>query len=180
MKILKIVLIALTIIIAIPLLIALGIKKEYAVEREIVINKSSDEVFNYLKYLKNQDNFSVWNKMDPDMKKSYTGTDGTIGFIAHWDSENKEVGKGTQTITNITEGERIDTHLKFLIPFEAEDDAYMITEPVAENQTKVKWGFTGKMDYPSNFFLLIMDMEDMIGGDLETGLSNLKEVMEKQ
>ncbi len=56
----------------------------------------------------------------------------------------------------------------------------MITNPVSENQTTVKWGFNGKMDYPFNIFLLMMDMEDMIGKDLEKGLSNLKGVMENQ
>jgi hypothetical protein len=27
------------------------------------------------------------------MKKEYTGTDGTVGFISAWDSENKELGR---------------------------------------------------------------------------------------
>jgi hypothetical protein len=36
--------------------------KEYAVEREVIINKPKDSVLHYIKYLKNQDNFSVWAK----------------------------------------------------------------------------------------------------------------------
>lgn len=178
MKIVKKILIALVIIIAIPLIIALFTNKDYAVEKEVVINKPKQEVFNYIKLLKNQDNYSVWATMDPNMEKSYKGIDGTIGFISAWDSKNNEVGKGEQEIMKITDGERVDFQLRFEIPFEATDNAYMTTDSISENQTKVKWGFTGKMDYPMNFMLLFMDMEDMIGKDLENGLSNLKKVFE--
>lgn len=177
MKIVKRILVAVAIIIAIPLIIALFTKKEYAVEREIVINKPKQEVFSYIKFLKNQDNYSVWATQDPNMKKEYKGTDATVGFISAWDSEMTEVGKGEQEITNIVEGERIDFQLRFKVPFEATDNAYMTTKTIGENQTKVKWGFEGKMNYPMNFMLLFMDMEEMLGKDLKTGLVNLKKIL---
>jgi hypothetical protein len=59
MKIFKRILIGLAVLLAIPLSVALFIKKDYAVEREIVIDKTKAEVFNYVKYLKNQNDFSV-------------------------------------------------------------------------------------------------------------------------
>jgi hypothetical protein len=180
MKILKKILIVVVIIIAIPLIIALFTKKEYAVEREVVINKPKQDVFNYVKLLKNQDSYSKWAMMDPNMKKEYKGTDGTVGFVSSWDSEQKDVGKGEQEIKNIVDGERLDFELRFKKPFEATDNAYMITENAGENQTKVKWGFNGKMPYPMNFMLLCMNMDNMLGKDLETGLTNLKNVLEKQ
>ncbi len=180
MKLIKKILIVLAIIIAIPLIMALFIKKDYAVEREVSINKSKQEVFEYIKMLKNQDYFSVWSMKDPNMKKTYTGTDGSVGFISAWESENKEVGKGEQEIVKITEGERMDVKLRFKIPFEAEDDAYFITESVTPTQTKVKWGFTGSMPYPMNFMCLFFDMDKEVGKDLEGGLANLKVVLEKQ
>jgi hypothetical protein len=62
---------------------------------------------------------------------------------------------------------------------EATDMAYMTTEAIAPNQTKVKWGFTGKMPYPMNLMLVVMDMDKMIGKDLEDGLNNLKVVLEE-
>ena len=39
------------------------------IEKSIKINKSSGLVFDYLKMTRNQDNFSVWNMADPNMKK---------------------------------------------------------------------------------------------------------------
>ena len=56
MKIIKKVLIAIAVIIAIPLIIALFVKKEYAVEKSIIIEKPKSTIFEYIKYLKNQDN----------------------------------------------------------------------------------------------------------------------------
>lgn len=178
MKILKKALIVFGVLIAIPLIIALFVKKDYAVEREITINKSNTEVFEYVKHLKNQDNFSKWATMDPNMKKTYSGIDGTVGFVSAWESNNKEVGKGEQEIIKITEGERIDFELRFLEPFQAVEPAFMTTESLAENQTLVMWGFSGHMNYPMNLMFLFMDFETMIGNDLETGLKNLKQLLD--
>ncbi len=177
MKILKRILIVLGIIIALPLIVALFTAKEYAVERQITINKPKQEVFDYIKYLKNQDNYSKWATMDPEMKKSYRGTDGEVGFVSAWESESDDVGKGEQEILKI-EGDRIDYELRFFEPFEAKDKAYMITESASETTTVVKWGFNGKMDYPMNLMLLFMDFNQMLGDDLSTGLTGLKGVLE--
>lgn len=179
MKIFKKILIALVIIIAIPLVMALFIKKDYAVEREVVINQPKENVFDYIKYLKNQDNFSKWATMDPGMKKTYRGTDGTVGFVSAWESQKDDVGVGEQEIKKITEGERIDYELRFIKPFESTEKAYMITHALGENQTSVKWGFSGRMNYPMNLMLLFMDFEEMIGNDFETGLNKLKAELEK-
>jgi len=176
MKILKKILIVIAILIAIPLIIALFVKREYAVQREVTINKPKDEVFNYLKHIKNQDNYNVWVRMDPNMKKDYKGTDGTVGFVYAWDG-NKEVGKGEQEIKNIIEGQRIDIELRFIKPFEGIATAPFITEAVSENQTKVKWGMRGESKYPMNFMNLFMD--NMLGKDLEKSLTTLKTVVEK-
>ena len=179
MNILKIVLIAIAGLIVILLIVALFTKKEYGVIREVTINKPKSEVFEYVKLLKNQDNFSVWANRDPQMNKDYRGSDGTVGFVSSWDSKMKDVGKGEQEITKIADGERIDYELRFIEPFASTSSAYMIFESVSDTQTKVKWGFTGKMKYPANLFLLTMDMEGMIGKDFQDGLNKLKMVLEK-
>ncbi|MFH1119485.1 MAG: SRPBCC family protein [Bacteroidota bacterium] len=180
MKIVKRILFVLVGIIALVLIVAAFLKKEYAVEREITIGKPKAEVFEYVKFLKNQENYSKWATMDPAMKKEFRGTDGEPGFVSAWDSDNKDVGKGEQEITKITEGERIDFELRFFEPFESTDLAYMTTRSINDSVTSVQWGFNGKMPYPMNLMLLFMDMEGMLGGDLEQGLTNLKNVLESR
>jgi len=179
MNVLKKIVIVLAILFAIPLVVALFVKKDYGVEKEIIIDKPKQEVFDYIRFLKNQDNFSKWATMDPNMKKTYRGTDGTVGFVSAWESDNSDVGNGEQEIIKITEGERIDFELRFMKSFESTESAYMTTESVSENQTKVKWGFSGHMKYPMNLMMLFMNFEKMIGDDLQAGLNKLKTELEK-
>ena len=174
MKILKYLLIGTGFILISALITAALVRKEYGVEKEIIINRPRAEVFNYVKLLKNQEQYSVWNEMDPLSKRTYTGTDGTIGFIATWDSKNKNVGKGEQEITRILEGERIDLALRFKEPFQSDDKAYLITEDALDGKTRVKWGFRGRLNYPMNLFLVFMDMENMLGNDFQKGLEKMK------
>ncbi len=180
MKWLKRVLIIIAALIAIILIVAAIAPKEYAVQREVTINKPSTEVFTYVKYLKNQDNFSVWATIDPGMKKAFKGEDGTVGFISSWESTNQDVGRGEQEIKKIVEGKRIDFELRFHEPFESTDQAYMSTESTGAGSTKVTWGFNGAMPYPMNLMLLAMDMDGMLGDQLAQGLTNLKTILEKQ
>jgi hypothetical protein len=180
MNIILIILIVLGGLIALMLIIALFAKKEYTIEREIIIKKPIKMVFDYIRLLKNQDNFSKWATLDPGMKKEYRGTDGNIGFISAWDSDVKQVGKGEQTIKEILEGKSVDFEIHFMKPFDAKAKARMVTESISDNQTKVKWSFNNGMKYPMNIMLLVMNMEKMLGDDLQTGLKNLKNLLEKE
>ncbi len=178
MKIVKKILIGLAVLVGVLLIAALFVKKDFAVKREVVINKPVPEVFNYIKYLKNQDNYSVWAKMDPAMKKEYRGTDGTVGFVSAWEG-NSDVGKGEQKITGITDDKEVDFELHFIKPFESISPAYLKTEPASAGSTTVTWGMSGNMTYPFNLMRLFMDMDKAIGNDFQTGLDNLKVILEK-
>ncbi len=179
MKIVKRILIGVVAFIAIVLITALFVDKDYAVEREIVINRPTPEVFDYVKQIKNQDYFSKWNMADPSMKKTYKGTDAAVGFIYAWEG-NSDVGKGEQEISKIEEGKRIDMALRFKEPMEATANAYISTDVISANQTKVKWSMNSSMPYPFNVMRIFMSIEDMLGKDLEAGLTNLKSNLEKQ
>lgn len=166
-------------LLALILIIAACSKKAYAIEREVLINKPAPLVYNYVRFLRNHDNFSKWQMMDPNSKKEYRGTDGETGFLATWDSTNKNVGKGEQEIASLTPNGRIELNLHFIKPFEGRAKAQFIFEEATGNATKVKWGFNSSMPYPMNIMLLLMNMEKMLGNDLQEGLDNLKRVMEK-
>ncbi len=153
------------------------VEKDYVVKREVTINKPAAEVFNYVKYVKNQDNYNKWVMADTNMHRSYKGNDGTVGFVSAWDSDDKNVGKGQQEITNIDEGKRIDLALRFERPMEGDGNAYMTTETITPNQTKVNWVMQGSNKYPLNFMNLFIDK--LLGTDLQTSLNNLKALLER-
>lgn len=171
-------LVILILFISIVLIAAYFMPKEYSVEREITINKPADSIFKYVRSLKNQNEFSVWANRDPKIRITYKGTDGAVGAVSSWESNVKEVGVGEQEITKITENRRLDFALRFKKPMEDTAVGFMSTEPVSENQTKVRWGISGVIPYPTNIMLPMLKMDQMIGNDLQKGLENLKEKME--
>jgi hypothetical protein len=175
----KVLLIVILSIFGLILLTALFVKKDYLVKRSISISRPKQVVFDYVKYLKNQNNFSVWAKIDPNMKIDYRGTDATVGFVSAWDSPVKEAGKGEQEIVKISEGERIDYIIRFFKPMQSTDNAYIEFSSTNDSITNVTWAIYGNMTYPMNLSLLIMDMDTMLGKDLSGGLSNLKALLEK-
>jgi hypothetical protein len=178
MKIIIGIIIVIAGLVALLLVLGLFLKKEYSVISEVKINKPASTVFEYIRLLKNQNKFSVWASLDPDMKTEFSGTDGTVGFVSAWDSQVKNVGKGEQEILKIVDGERIEYEIRFIRPFESTSYASMSIRKTGENETLVQWEFNGKMKYPMNLMLLFMNMEKMIGSDLSKGLSNLKTIME--
>lgn len=167
-------------IIVLLLIVGLFLKKEFFIERSIVIQKPKQDVFNYLKLLKNAEQFNKWMMTDPAMKKMLTGVDGTRGFVYAWDSANKNAGAGAQEIIEISEGERIDYELRFERPFKNVAYSSLITSAPSPQQTKVTWNFHGKMNYPFNLMHVLLNLSNMLGKDLEISLNNLKNILEKK
>lgn len=165
-------------IVLLILILATIAPKTYNVSRSIEINRPKDEVFAHLKSLKRQNEWSPWAKRDPNMQQKFTGTDGEVGAINYWNG-NKQVGEGEQEITKIVEGERVESELRFLKPFKSTSDAYLVTESVGNDKTKVVWGFSGQNKFPMNIMMLFMNMDKAVGKDFEEGLVNLKAILEK-
>jgi hypothetical protein len=160
------------------LIVALFTKKDYSVKREIIVNKPTTEVFNYIKYLKNHDNFKNYTMKDPDMKRVFKGTDGTAGFVYLWEG-NRKVGKGEKEIMRVVEGLTMESQIRFEKPFEAIANNTLVTETFDENKTKVTWTMNSKLKYPMNIMLLFMNIEKMLGRDMDTSLATLKNILEK-
>lgn len=177
MKVFKRILTGLAALIVLLLLSAFFIKKEYKVEQEIVVNKPKSDVFNYVKFAKNQDNFNKWIMTDPQIRKSYKGADGAVGFVYAWDSEGN-AGKGEQEIKSIREGERVDLAVHFIKPLEGTASTCFTTDAVTAGQTKLTWRMEGRNSYPINLMNLFIPA--MLGKDMKTSLTTLKTVLESQ
>ena len=147
------------------------------IEKSIEIKKSSDLVFDYLRMTKNQDNFSVWNMSDPNMKKSHQGTDGTIGFIYSWDSPMRNVGAGEQEITGIVQGKSIDYTVKFFRPMQNTGKSQFQIAGSGNEGALVTWIFDSPSKFPMSLFSPIF--KKMLGKDIEKSLNNLKSILEK-
>lgn len=163
-------------LIALILIAALFIKKEYRIERSILISRPDSEVYNYVKFLKNQDYYSKWVMTDSHKKVDFKGTDGTVGFVYAWDSENKSAGKGEQEIVGLQENKNVNIEIRFEKPFDGVAATQIITDKASENETRVTWTMEGRNKYPMNIMTLFVDK--MLGKDLEISLKNLKNIIE--
>ncbi len=148
------------------------------IEKSIEINRNSAQVFEYLRETKNQDNFSVWNMADPNMKKKYRGKDGTVGFMYSWDSTMKNVGAGEQEITGIDEGKSIEYEIRFFRPMQNTGKTKFRITGNGDARSSVTWNFDSPSKFPMSLFSPIFKI--MLGKDLEKGLINLKRILEKQ
>tara|TARA_R110002049_G_scaffold242128_5_gene415955 strand:+ start:5443 stop:5970 length:528 start_codon:yes stop_codon:yes gene_type:complete len=164
-------------LVVLVLCLAVVAPKNYDVFRTIEVSRSKSDVFEYIKFTKNQEIWSPWAKKDPDMARKYTGIDGEVGFVSYWNG-NKEVGEGEQEITKVIENELVEGELRFLKPFRSTSNCYFKVYKVKENQTQVTWGFSGKNVFPMNIFILFMNMDKAVGKDFEEGLAELKKILE--
>jgi len=169
----------LALLIALILVMALFAKKEFTVQREVVINDSTRNVFDFIRFLRNHRMFSKWSTREAGKKSDTTGVDGTVGFVAVWDNYKERAGLGELEIRKIVDDEIIDLEHRYFKPVKGKARTQITTTSFTETQTKVKWVYTGISDYPINILTSMLNMDKIIGKDLEGALNNLKHVIEE-
>ncbi|PTR00028.1 uncharacterized protein YndB with AHSA1/START domain [Mucilaginibacter yixingensis] len=166
-------------IIIILLIAAAASSEDYTISREVVINRPRQEVFDYVRILKNQDYYSKWVMTDLNAQRTFTGTDGQPGFLYTWDSDNKQVGQGEQEIKSIKEGQQMITNVRFIKPFEGGLEATFTTRDAGQGQTNINWTIQGKRNLMMRMFHIMMSLPKKLGADMAESLNNLKRVLEK-
>lgn len=152
--------------------------KTYEVSRSIEILASKNTVFDCVRYLKRQNEWSPWFKKDAHMNIRITGVDGQVGAINYW-SGNKKVGEGEQEIMSIVDDEMVEMELRFYRPLKSISYCSLKVETIKEAKTKVIWSFKGETNFPMNIFTLFVNMDKMVGTDFEEGLATLKLIVER-
>ena len=152
--------------------------KQLFIERSVEIDRPVEDVFAFVRYLGNHDQFSVWQMQDPDMQVTTTGEDGTVGFVHRWDSRKKQVGAGSQEITELLGRERIGYELRFERPMQATNHSNMHFLSLPERHTRVTWDFRGETPFPMSLFSFFL--KRMLSRDIDRSLANLKAILEKE
>jgi hypothetical protein len=177
-KLLKYAGILILVVIASALVLGLFVSRELKYEKSICIDAPIETVWEHVNSLADLDAWSPWNDLDPNMKKTMTGVDGTIGASQSWDSDVSEVGRGSQTISRIAEPTLFETHLKFDNWFGDGTTGYI---HLSEQQdcVGVTWGIHSDVPYPFNAMLVFMDMEKAMDAEWNRGLGKLKTLCEQ-
>jgi Polyketide cyclase / dehydrase and lipid transport len=120
--------------------------------------------------------WSPWEKLDPTMKKTYSGPESGEGAHYAWVGNDK-VGEGAMTIVGAKSPERVDIKLEFLKPFAATNATTFLIKNTSEGST-VTWAMDGENNFMAKAAGIFMDMDKMVGGDFERGLAQLKAASE--
>jgi hypothetical protein len=146
------------------------------IERSIKIKASEDVVFQKINDLHEWDAWSPWAKKDPAMVVINSGANSGIGAIYEW-SGNSDVGKGRMEITDMSPTSRVSIKLDFLEPFKVQNTVEFRLN-TDEGFTHTTWSMQGPMPFTSKIFSVFVNIDEMVGGDFENGLANLKAIAE--
>ena len=178
MKTLKIIGIVVLAIIALPFIIAIFIPRTYTVSVSETINQPYQVVYDYVRILENQKDYSIWVMQDPTLNPEIIGTDGTVGAIQRWNSTMEEVGEGEQEIMILTP-ERMEVEIRFKRPFESKARAANIFMAISGNSTKITNEFYSDSNYPMNLPSYLFGRKMMREAQTKN-LQNLKNILEKE
>ncbi len=149
----------------------------FRLERSISINAAPEKVFALINDFREWSKWSPWDKIDPEIKRSFSGAASGVGTVYEWTGNNK-VGMGRMEITGAAPNTTITIKLDFLKPFEAHNTAEFMLAPEG-NATRVTWAMFGPNNFMSKLMQTFLSMDKMVGGQFETGLANMKARAEK-
>lgn len=171
-------LIGLAVIVIVFLIVVAVQPSTYSVTRSATIAATPEAVFPHVNELKKWAAWNPWEKLDPNMKLTYEGPEAGVGASYSWVGNN-EVGEGRMTITECKPNESIRFKLEFFKPMAGVSDTLFTFQPQG-NHTEVTWAMSGKNDMIGKAFCLFMNMDKMIGGNFEKGLTDLKSIVEQE
>jgi uncharacterized protein YndB with AHSA1/START domain len=148
----------------------------YRVSRSASVAAPAAEVFAQVNDLHTMNEWSPWLEPDPNIKLVYEGPRTGTGAAFSWNG-NSQVGAGRLTITDSQPNELIRIKLDFLRPFKGMADTEF-TFKTEGGQTAVTWTMTGRKNFITKAFGLLMSMDKMIGGNFEKGLAKMKSRVE--
>jgi carbon monoxide dehydrogenase subunit G len=161
----------------VALLVTAGFQPDtFRVQRATRIDAPPEKIFAYINDFHRWESWSPYEKLDPDMKRSFSGADSGTGAVYEWEG-NSKVGQGRMEITEAAPS-RTAIKLDFLKPMQAHNVATFTLEPQG-GATNVTWAMDGPSPYMAKVMHLFFNMDRMVGRDFETGLSNLKAVAER-
>jgi len=161
----------------------------YHIERKIDVAASADAVFAVLNDLQRFANVWVifgepWATIDPAMKKTFDGPTSGVGQSVAW-SGKSDVGQGTLTIAESVPAQRVGMKLEFVKPMASKaTHAFTLSPPPSSpsssspSSSSVTWAMDGNHNFVGKAFGIFVNMDKMLGADMEKSLARLKDAAE--
>ena len=138
---------------------------EFRIERTARVSATSDVVFPLINDLRQWARWSPFEKLDPNMKRTFAGPDSGAGATYSW-AGNAQAGEGRMTITDSKPNELVAMRLEFMKPMAATDKATFQLVPDGDG-TKVSWIMEGRNGLMGKTFSIFANMDKMVGSSFE-------------
>ena len=147
------------------------------VQRSESIAAPADAILPLITNFRNWQRWSAWEGLDPALKRTYSGPDEGVGTVYEW-SGNRKAGAGRMELTALGDA-AVAIDLLFTRPFKSASTIDFSLEADGGG-TRVVWRMSTPKTVVSRIMGLFMNMEKLIGPDLERGLANLKREAESR
>ena len=172
------ILIALGVLVVVLLLVIASRPSTFRVVRSLLIPAPANAVFTQVNDFHAWAGWSPWEKLDPAMKKTFSGAPTGAGSVYTWEGNDK-VGEGRMTLEKSDRPSAISITLEFVKPVAATSRSEFAFTPEGAD-TRVVWSMSGKNSFMAKAAGMFMDMDQMIGGDFEKGLAALSTTAQAQ
>lgn len=163
---------AVVVLLIVLLSIAVTRPDTFRVERSASIKAPPEAIYPLIEDLHRWTAWSPWEKLDPQLNRSYSGAASGVGAAYTWEG-NRKVGQGQMQIVEATPPTLVRIDLHVLRPFEARNTAEFTLRPTGE-ETEVTWAIYGPNTLMGKLMSVFVSMDRMMGGDFERGLADLK------
>jgi uncharacterized protein YndB with AHSA1/START domain len=147
----------------------------FRVERSATIAASPAALFEQVNDSRKFEAWNPWQKIDPNIKNTYSGPPAGVGASCSWVGNN-EVGEGTSTIIESKPGELVRMKMEFRKPMAGVSTVDFTFKPEGD-KTVVTWSMYGPQPFIGKAMSLVMDCDKMCGDQFEKGLANLAAVV---
>jgi len=150
----------------------------FRVQRSTRIDARPETIFALINDFRRWGAWSPYEKLDPNLKRSYSESSSGEGAVYAWEG-NSQAGSGSMTITKSTFPQAVSLSLDMTQPLSCHNVVDFTIEPQGE-ASQVTWAMQGRNSYLAKLFQTFCDMDRLVGGQFEEGLSNLKTVAERE
>lgn len=166
------------VLIALFLAAALSRPTHVTVERKLTIAAPQDLVFSYLGDLRQWEQWYAFEKLDPELKRTFSGPPLGVGSVYAW-AGSSAVGEGTLTVASLKAPDAMTLDVEFLRPRPSKATLGFELSTVA-GVTAVTARVELTNDFWSKLMSLALDASKTTGNDLDKSLEELKFVAESE
>lgn len=141
-----------------------------------VIKATPEEIFPFISQLKLGGMWSPYEKIDPQMKKGFSGTDGQVGSVMEFKG-NSEAGSGKIEVIKVVPNQNVEMKLTMTEPFFAEN-TIVYTLSAEPDGTRFTWAMHGDGGFMGKLMSALVDCEKMVTDQFKAGIENLKVLIE--